>query len=95
MQCRQCGTEIADKALICFRCGAATTDAKFKAPAPRPGRSWLMTAASVAALAVILIIAVLMGRLQGGEVPRSTTWMLVAFAVAVVVLRAIARRAGR
>lgn len=26
MVCRQCGTEIADKALICYRCGAATTD---------------------------------------------------------------------
>ncbi|HEX6322509.1 MAG TPA: hypothetical protein VFZ36_02190 [Vicinamibacterales bacterium] len=26
MTCRSCGTEIADKALICFRCGAATTD---------------------------------------------------------------------
>ena len=26
MLCRSCGTEIADKALICFRCGAATTD---------------------------------------------------------------------
>jgi hypothetical protein len=26
MHCRSCGTEIADKALICFRCGAATTD---------------------------------------------------------------------
>jgi hypothetical protein len=26
MQCRSCGTEIADKALICYRCGAATTE---------------------------------------------------------------------
>jgi hypothetical protein len=26
MTCRSCGTEIADKALICFRCGAATAD---------------------------------------------------------------------
>ena len=26
MLCRQCGTEIADKAIICYRCGAATTD---------------------------------------------------------------------
>jgi hypothetical protein len=34
MQCRQCGTEIADRALICFRCGTATTEAKYKAPAP-------------------------------------------------------------
>ena len=30
MQCRHCGTEIADKALICFRCGTATTEAKHK-----------------------------------------------------------------
>jgi hypothetical protein len=26
MQCRTCGTEIADKAIVCFRCGAGTTD---------------------------------------------------------------------
>lgn len=26
MTCRSCGTEIADKALICFRCGTATSD---------------------------------------------------------------------
>lgn len=26
MLCRSCGTEIAEKALICYRCGAATTD---------------------------------------------------------------------
>lgn len=26
MLCRSCGTEIADNALICFRCGAATTE---------------------------------------------------------------------
>jgi hypothetical protein len=30
MQCRNCGTDIADKALICYRCGTATTEAKFK-----------------------------------------------------------------
>ena len=26
MQCQACGTEIANKAIICFRCGAATSD---------------------------------------------------------------------
>jgi hypothetical protein len=39
MKCRNCGTEIADKALICFRCGTATTEAKYKpyvAPPRRP-----------------------------------------------------------
>jgi uncharacterized membrane protein YvbJ len=33
MICRSCGTEIADKALICYKCGTATTEAKYKAPA--------------------------------------------------------------
>ena len=37
MLCRHCGTEIADKALICYRCGAATTDPIYKPPsAGRP-----------------------------------------------------------
>jgi uncharacterized membrane protein YvbJ len=40
MQCRQCGTEIADKALICYKCGTATTEAKYQpAPLPRAGSS--------------------------------------------------------
>ena len=30
MKCRECGTEISDKALICFRCGASDTDAVTK-----------------------------------------------------------------
>ena len=30
MQCRKCGAEIADKALICYRCGTATADAKYQ-----------------------------------------------------------------
>jgi uncharacterized membrane protein YvbJ len=33
VQCRNCGTEIADKALICYKCGTATTEAKYQ-PAP-------------------------------------------------------------
>jgi hypothetical protein len=39
MKCRECGTEIADKALICFRCGTAVTEAVTKpyvAPKRRP-----------------------------------------------------------
>ena len=33
MQCRFCSTEIAENALICFRCGKATSDPKVKPPA--------------------------------------------------------------
>jgi hypothetical protein len=32
MICRNCKTEIADNALICYRCGRATTDPKVKPP---------------------------------------------------------------
>jgi hypothetical protein len=32
MICKHCGTEIADKALICYRCGNATTEPRIKPP---------------------------------------------------------------
>lgn len=37
MKCRQCGAEIAANALICYKCGTATSEPKIKAPAPRKG----------------------------------------------------------
>ncbi len=39
MQCRSCGAEIADKALICYKCGTATTEAKYKPATPKRERS--------------------------------------------------------
>ncbi len=36
MLCKHCGTEIADKALICYRCGQATTEPRIKPPADGP-----------------------------------------------------------
>ena len=32
MKCRNCNTDIADNALICYRCGRATTDPRVKPP---------------------------------------------------------------
>jgi len=51
MQCRNCGTEIADKAIICFRCGHATTDPVRKAVPIKPRRSPLVP------LVLIVILA--------------------------------------
>lgn len=57
MQCRSCGTEIADKALICYRCGAATTDAKYQ-PYVKPARSSRSTLLLVViAMAVLVLLA--------------------------------------
>ena len=36
MICKHCGTEIAEKALICYRCGHATTEPRIKPPAEGP-----------------------------------------------------------
>ncbi|MEQ1869591.1 MAG: hypothetical protein ABL961_06160 [Vicinamibacterales bacterium] len=38
MQCRNCRTEIAEKALICYRCGTATTEAKHQPFVAAPTR---------------------------------------------------------
>ena len=92
MQCRHCGTEIAQKALICFKCGAATTDAKYQ-PAP-PLRRGLPVSLIVSILAVALLAAAATyaGRTPESETPRLFTWIVVAIAVVIVGLRAYARR---
>jgi len=55
MQCRNCGTEIADKAIICYRCGQATTDPVRK-PAPiTPGASAPSLLLGIAILVVALL----------------------------------------
>jgi uncharacterized membrane protein YvbJ len=92
MKCRQCGTEIADKALICYRCGAATTDPVYK-PVPRrrrAGRGSLV--ASVLAVLLLVLLALYLGRIPSGDTPRIVTWIAVAIAVVIVGLRAYARR---
>jgi hypothetical protein len=36
MICKYCGTEIADRALICYKCGNATTEPRIKPPSEGP-----------------------------------------------------------
>ena len=55
MQCRNCGLEIADKALICYRCGTATTEAKYK-PFEAPARRSTSTLVLVAIAAAVLVL---------------------------------------
>ena len=61
MICKYCGTEIADKALICYRCGNATTEPRIKPPAEgplfeRPRRSRMPVV-----IAVLIVLAILIG----------------------------------
>jgi hypothetical protein len=55
MQCRNCGTDIADKALICYRCGTATTEARYKPHTP-PRRGPSATVLVVTLVTVLLVL---------------------------------------
>ena len=78
MNCKFCGTDIADKALICYKCGNATTEPRIKPPDEgpilgRPRRSRLPYIAIVIIIVVALIIAWLMMQPRFAIVdPRAT-----------------------
>ena len=55
MICRQCGTEIADKALICYRCGTATVEAKYQ-PYEPPARRVRMPLVLLVVVVVALVL---------------------------------------
>lgn len=56
MKCRECGTEIADKALICFRCGASVQEAVHK-PYVAPKKKRPLIVYIVFLLLVLIAIA--------------------------------------
>jgi uncharacterized membrane protein YvbJ len=99
MTCRHCGAEIADKALICYRCGTATTEPAFKPPSkPRrassPGSLSLVVGVVALGLVIILALsaALYVGRVPAAQIPRFLSAIAVSVAVVVVVLRAYLRR---
>jgi uncharacterized membrane protein YvbJ len=92
MQCRNCGAEIADKAIVCYRCGTATTD-----PVRRPGsvrrRSPI---ASLVAVVVLLLLALYMGQASrtaaNPEQWQTLAAVLAGAAIVVLLLRILRRR---
>ena len=62
MKCRQCGTEIADKALVCYRCGTATSDPVIKPPSRQAPQSHANLLVSIIGLVVLGLIALYVGR---------------------------------
>jgi uncharacterized paraquat-inducible protein A len=94
MNCRQCGTEIADKALICYRCGTATTEARFKPYAP-PRRSALpgLVMLVLALALVVLMVVYLRGMQTGGQSP-AVLWAMGAVGVALLIVRVLVHRRG-
>jgi hypothetical protein len=89
MVCRQCGTEIADKAIICYRCGAATTDPVVKPPARRAGGS---RGPVLLALLVLVAAALVMGQMSAPGAPREAGYAIAALGAVALAWQFFARR---
>ena len=69
MTCKHCGAQIAEKALICYRCGNATTEPRIKPPDDvslfeRPRRSRLPLVAIVVLILLAIVAAWAVGLLD-------------------------------
>ena len=85
MECERCGTEIAANALICYRCGEATSEPEQSAPeGPSPGRVW-----SPVALGVILLLALgfFVNVAVGGQPVNPAVWLMLGAAGVLLTWR--------
>ena len=93
MQCRQCGTEIADKAIVCFRCGAGTSDPVRKAVPVKPRRNPLVSAG---VLIVLLLVSAYLWQVArtaaNPELPELAAGVALGAAVVVLILAILRRR---
>jgi hypothetical protein len=93
MICRNCGTEIADKAIVCYRCGAGTTDPVRQPAAVRPRRGRALPAA---ALVVLVLLGLFLGY-AGRTTPvpdgvRLGASFIIVFSIVVLAVRVFRRR---
>lgn len=93
MVCKHCGTEIADKAIVCYRCGAGTTDPVRQPASVARRRSPLL---SFVAVAVMLLLALYMGQASRTAADpgrlQTIAGVLVGAAVVLLLLRIVRRR---
>ncbi len=91
MICKNCGTEIADRALICYRCGQATFEAVRQPASTRPGIGPLL----INVLLIVLVlgaIAVGLGVLDQGQTVRLAAWAVAVIGALLVAWRLLRRR---
>lgn len=92
MKCRNCGAEIADKALICYRCGTATAEAKYKPAAAQAGRRRSPLLLVVIVIAVAVALAIDTALHPASRTLHEYGWVVVAAALVLVFARAYLRR---
>ena len=89
MTCTNCGTEIAERAIVCYRCGQSTVQAKRKPAAlPSRSRSIVVTLAFV----VLMLAALFLGQAGTHTLPPEVSWTVTAAAAVILVWRVALRR---
>ena len=86
MQCNNCQTEIDDKALICFRCGAATTDPVRRPVEMAPRRAGLRRPVLLGAV-FLVVVGLFLTRASGGQPTSPMVWLMLGVAGALLVYR--------
>jgi hypothetical protein len=93
MVCKHCGTEIADKAIVCYRCGVGTTEPVRQAPARRRKLNPLFSFVTVVFL---LLVALFLGQASRTAANPGTmqtlAGVLVGIAILLLVVRMVRRR---
>jgi quinol-cytochrome oxidoreductase complex cytochrome b subunit len=89
MTCKNCGTEIAERAIVCYRCGQPTTAARL-APAALPSRSRSIVV--TLAFVILMLAALFLGQAGTHTVPPEVSWTVTALAAIVLVWRVAIRR---
>lgn len=92
MICRNCGTEIADKAIVCYRCGTATTDPVRKPVPIRKRRGNLLP---LVALVLLILLGLYLGQAGQRVVPQGyglAAGIAIGIAIVLLLARIIRRR---
>jgi len=97
MICRSCGAEIADKAIVCYKCGEPT--ALPPSPPPRAGAPRVGARPWTWIVAMIAIVALIGWIVASTTTPGTPARVLALAAAVIVVIVAMAwlrpRRSGR
>ncbi|MCY4025876.1 MAG: zinc-ribbon domain-containing protein [Acidobacteria bacterium] len=87
MICRDCGAEIDDRALICFRCGTATADRDREPQQEAPPRAARPRAAMGLVALFVLVVVYFLTPLSGGDPPHPFVWLVLTVAGVLLAWR--------